>query len=122
MLTWYQQWPSVPVYDRNPKTGEMQCPPGTIEMPLYNRPNSPVRCVTSDSMKFAQWITQSTERVPTTDIGPVPIYKEKYNADLHGFGDGFGSVDGKSAGDYVLLAATVLGIGVGVWWLTEMAR
>ena len=118
MLTWYQQWPSVPVYDRNPKTGEMQCPPGTVEMPLYNRPDSPVRCVTSDSMKFAQWITSRTERVPTTEIGPISIYKERYNADLHGF-DGTGDA---RASDYFVLAATVFGVGALVWWITEQAR
>lgn len=118
MLTWYQQWPSVPVYARNPKTGEMQCPPGTVEMPLYNRADSPVRCVTSDSMKFAQWITQSTERVPSTEIGPIPI-RERYNENLHGFG----TVESeRGASDYLLLAATVVGISTLVWWITEKAR
>ena len=118
MIAWYQQWPSVPVYARNPKTGEMQCPPGTVEMPLYNQPNSPVRCVTSDAMKFAEWITSRTERVPTTPVGPVSIYKDKYNGDLRGF-DG---VERRGWKDYAVLAATVIGVIGGVYWLTEKAR
>jgi hypothetical protein len=117
MIAYYQQWPSAPVYARDPKTGAMQCPPGTAEMPLYNRPDSPVRCVTSDSMKFAQWVTSKTERVPTTDVGPVPIYKDKYNGDLHGFG----AVE-RGWKDYAFLAATTVGIIAGVYWLTERMR
>ena len=117
MLTYYQQWPSVPVYAKNPKTGDMQCPPGTYAMPLYNRKDSPVRCVMSNAMEFAQWVTQSTERVPTTDVGPIPKYADKY-ADLHGFG----AVEKRDWKDYALLAVTTVGVIAGVYWITERAK